>query len=213
MKVSRSLLNWFRRTRGPLAEVFTEIYRQNSWASDESRSGPGSTLERTVIIRRELPAVLEELKVRALLDAPCGDLNWMARVELRVERYVGVDIVEELIAANRARYGSSKRRFQVADVVRDRLPKCDAVLCRDCFIHLPISDIRRAIENFKGSGATYLLATTHTGVTENVEIPAGAWRSINLEKPPFALPPPIHRIVENANTSKSLGVWRLPEIA
>ncbi|HUI25507.1 MAG TPA: class I SAM-dependent methyltransferase [Candidatus Kryptonia bacterium] len=165
-----------------------------------------------MVIRRELPAVLEALKVRTLLDAPCGDLNWITRVDLPVQRYVGVDIVEELIAANRARYGSRARRFRVANVVCDRLPKCDAVLCRDCFIHLPTSDIRSAIENFKRSGATYLLATTHPGVTENVDIPAGAWRSVDLEKPPFALPPPIRRIVENADTSKSLGVWRLADL-
>ena len=40
---------------------FKHIYETNHWDEAESVSGPGSTLEETKPIRRELPALLAEL--------------------------------------------------------------------------------------------------------------------------------------------------------
>lgn len=62
--------------------TFTSIYRNNGWGSLESRSGAGSTLASTANIRRELPGLVERLNIRTLLDAPCGDFNWMKEVAL-----------------------------------------------------------------------------------------------------------------------------------
>jgi hypothetical protein len=45
----------------------------------------------------------------------------------------------------------------VLDLVRDPLPRADAVLCRDCLIHLSLEEGRRAPENIRRSGAAYLL--------------------------------------------------------
>ena len=70
----------------------------------------------------------------------------------------------ELVAHNLAPHQRAGRRIVALDVT---------VLCRDCFIHLSFGDASRAIANFKRSGATFLLATTHTGVPENVDIPSG----------------------------------------
>ena len=80
--------------------VFSRIYEKNLWGDSESRSGRGSTLGRTAVIRDALPALLEGVGARSMLDAACGDFNWMARVDLRGVRYVGVDVVPELIATN-----------------------------------------------------------------------------------------------------------------
>jgi hypothetical protein len=40
-----------------------------------------------------------------LLDIPCGDFNWMKLLNLGVD-YIGADIVGELIAENRRRFGA-----------------------------------------------------------------------------------------------------------
>jgi hypothetical protein len=87
----------------PRLDRQAHIYRRfqkNAWASRESVSGTGSELNRTYHLRRELPVLLSELKVRSLLDLPCGDFNWMAHVELGDIRYVGADIIAELIDRN-----------------------------------------------------------------------------------------------------------------
>ena len=58
---------------------FKHIYETNHWDEAESVSGPGSTLEETEPIRRELPALLAELGASSLLDLPCGDFHFMSR--------------------------------------------------------------------------------------------------------------------------------------
>lgn len=192
--------------------IFSDIYRNNSWADPESVSGRGSTLARTEVIRRELPALLSSVGAKSLLDAPCGDFNWMQYVDLAGIEYIGADVVPELIARNRQIEKSAGRTFAVLNITRDPLPKVDVILCRDCFIHFSFRDIYAAIANFKRSNSTFLLTTTHTDVRENTEIETGSWRSINLQSPPFNFPPPARLIIEDAELGKCLGMWRLEEL-
>lgn len=192
--------------------IFSDIYRKNLWGDAESVSGRGSTLARTETIRRALPALLASVGARSLLDAPCGDFNWMRYVELDGIEYTGADVVPELIERNRQAYGAGGRTFVVADVTKDRLPRADVVLCRDCFIHLSFRDINAAVANFKRSGSGFLLATTHTSVAENEDMQTGGWRSVNLQSPPFNFPQPRQLIVEDAELGKCLGMWSLEEL-
>ena len=69
--------------------------------------------------------------------------------------YIGADIVEALPRENEKRFGGpqSNRRFVHLDLTRDPLPRADAVLCRDCLVHLSFEHIFRAIDNIRGSGA------------------------------------------------------------
>src|SRR5439155_6154197 len=113
-----------------------------------------------------------------ILDAPCGDFFWMNKVELGVENYVGGDIVKELIEVNEVNHGGQNRRFIVLDLIRDRPPRADLVLCRDALVHFSFRDIDRAIQNLKESGSTFLLTTTFTNVTKSVDILTGDWRPL-----------------------------------
>jgi len=191
------------------AEIFSAIYRNNSWLDEESVSGRGSTLAHTVVIRSALPIVLNSLGAQSLLDVPCGDFNWMRHVDLKGIEYVGGDVVPELIAQNRLKYQSEKRSFRVLDITTDELPKVDVILCRDCFIHLPFGQILAAVVNFKKSGSKFLLATTHVSVRHNFDEPAGGWRSLNLELAPFNFPRPIQLLTEDSERGKCLGLWNL----
>jgi hypothetical protein len=192
--------------------IFTEIYRKNAWGHPESVSGRGSILGRTAVIRAELPGLLAGVGARSLLDAPCGDFNWMRHVDLGAVEYVGADVVPELIERNRAAYEGEGRRFVTLDIVRDELPRADVVLCRDCLIHLSFRDARAAIANFKGSGSGFLLATTHPRVAENRDVESGSWRSLNLQLPPFGFREPLRLVVEDDGAGKCLGLWRLEEL-
>jgi hypothetical protein len=191
--------------------VFERIYAENAWLCEESRSGPGSTLARTAQLREALPALLRELGVRSLLDAPCGDFHWMAEVPLPGVAYTGVDIVPALIEANRARFAAPGRAFAQADIVRDPLPYADAILCRECLVHLPLAAAVSTLANFRRSGARWLIATTFPGTRKNEEVATGWWRPLDLERPPFSLPPAIRHLNERlpAWPDKALGVWAL----
>lgn len=195
---------------GPsLANIFSAIYHTNAWHDPESVSGRGSTLARTATITSQLPALLDELNTETLLDAACGDFNWMRRVDLGQVNYVGVDVVNDLVQRNTELYGSPVRSFVTLDITSDRVPRADVVLCRDCFIHLSFNRIHAAVANFKRSQATYLLCTNHVLVKENFDCADGGWRSLNLQLPPFNFPPPLKQIVEDEELGKCLAVWRL----
>lgn len=202
------------RLRGA-ERVFTAMYRQNAWRGDESVSGPGSSLASTATLRRELPLLLGRLACSSILDAPCGDFRWLAETPLPVESYCGVDIVEEVIAANRRRHAAPGRTFLRLDLRRDPLPRADLVLCRDCLVHLSFRDARAALDNIRRSGAGWLLATTFPAHRRNHDVATGAWRPLNLELPPFSLPPPTALLDEHCTedggrwADKSLGLWRL----
>jgi len=201
-----------RPRRTSVAAVFSDIYQSNSWQDAESVSGRGSTLARTEVVRRALPALLRDLAVTSLFDAACGDFNWLRHTELDGIRYTGADIVPALVAHNQRLYGDEDKAFIVLNIINERIPDVDAILCRDCLIHLSFRHIRAAVANFKQSRATYLLATTHTSVAPNRDIKTGAWRSVNLQLPPCNFPPPLRALVEDEAAGKHLGVWRLAEL-
>ena len=74
-------------------DVFEHIFRENSWGSAESVSGPGSEIARTAEYRRALLSWLERERIESMFDAPCGDLNWLPEVlALHPMRYIGGDI-------------------------------------------------------------------------------------------------------------------------
>ena len=212
------LKEWARSGPQYLEGIFSEIYHGNLWGEPESVSGPGSSLAETAAIRRELPGLLAGLGVRTLLDAPCGDCRWILETPLDLDLYVGADVVPALIESNAARFAGPGREFRRLDLTRDPLPRTDAILCRDCLIHFSYRFIERALDNFRRSGARYLLTTTYSGLPANHDILSGQWRPIDLELPPFGLPPAAHRIVEKEYDEggrrlvRSLGVWDLEDV-
>lgn len=211
--LTRLLLAFNPRQR--IRAAFTQHYRLKDWQEPETVSGRGSTLQRTAAIRRELPALFRELRVRSVLDAGCGDFNWFHTMETELDSYVGVEVVEELAAVNQERHGTGQCRFVSLDVTRDDLPRVDLILCRDCLVHLKNGQVRAALRNFRRSGSTYLLATTFTGDHPNEDVPLGGWRPLNLERAPFGLGPPLRLISERESVEderyldKSLGLWVL----
>ena len=68
----------------------------------------------------------------------------------------GIDIVPDLISNNIKKYEDSQRRFILADLAVDPLPKGDIVLCRDCLFHFGYNDIFLFLENFISSGTPFL---------------------------------------------------------
>jgi hypothetical protein len=150
-----------------------------------------------------------------MLDAPCGDLFWMKEVPLELERYIGADIVAALIVENTRRFGGPTREFRHLDITRDTLPRTDLILCRDCLVHLPVAAILAALKNFKRSGSRYLLTTTFTARADNPDIPAGQWRTLNLQAAPFNFPAPEQLVNERCTegggqyTDKSMGLWKI----
>lgn len=136
----------------------------------------------------------------------------MKQVALTGINYIGIDVVPDLISRNRQLCENERTTFAVMDITHDRLPVADAILCRECFIHLSVRNIQAALSNFKKTGATYLLCTTHSTVNANTDCPDGGWRSLNLQLPPFDFPAPMRMLVEDEELGKRLGVWPFKDL-
>jgi len=197
-------------------EVFTEIFNSNQWSSSESISGVGSEIEQTKALIPALNNLLFDFRITSVLDIPCGDFNWMKKVDLSNITYTGADIVEDLIENNKKQYGGRDDiEFLVINLITDSLPKCDLIIVRDCFVHLSYNDISTAIKNIKSSGCKYLLTTTFLNRSENRDIVTGNWRPLNLQIKPFNFPKPILVINENCTEGngdykdKSMALWEI----
>lgn len=201
-------------------QVFVNSYHEainGKWGTLESLSGPGSTLEQTQTIRAILPNMFSHFSIASILDAPCGDFNWMKTINLDPYTYLGIDVVEAVISQNDAFYGSSTKKFICLDLLTGSLPQVDLIISRDFLVHLSNDDVKKVLKNFKMSGSRYLLTTTFPTRT-NENISSGQWRPLNLQKAPFNLPQPIFIFTENCTeqggiyADKSLGLWKLEDI-
>lgn len=199
-------------------DIFTRYYRENSWNGKESVSGPGSDYEQTKYLIPELKVLLDTFSIKSILDVPCGDFNWMKRVDLDGVKYLGGDIVDDIIKTNNRKYGSRNIKFEVFDIVKDNLPKSDLIMVRDCLVHLPNKDVFKAINNIKSSGSRYLLTTNFTWRSHknNIDIPVGAWRRVNLEQDPFNFSKPEYVIIEgniqSHDRDKTMSLWDINNI-
>ncbi len=173
-------------------EKFYEIYKNNLWSSSESVSGQGSEKAYTEPLRKWLISIIQTLKVKDFVDAPCGDFNWMKHVTPNVDiNYIGLDIVDSLISKNKSEYVSSKLDFRVANICKDALPACDMIMVRDCLFHLSYEDINNFLHNLATTDYKYLLTTTHKVERDfkNSNIITGDFRIIDLFSEPFYFDP------------------------
>lgn len=206
--------------RSKLDEKFTEVYEKNIFGGRESRSGEGSDLIQTEIIRREIPKIVQLYAVKSFIDAPCGDWYWMKHVNLGVDHYIGIDIVDTLIKKHRLEFGDASTEFICMNLAEGALPQADMIFSRDCLVHLSFEDALRIITNFKRSGAKYLLTTTFIDRDHNNDLVGldSFWRPLNMQLAPFCFPKPIHLINEGCTEEdgqfkdKCLGLWLLSDI-
>ena len=139
-------------------------------------------------IRKALPDIVKEINAESFLDVPCGDFFWMQHVDLPVKKYLGADIVREIVAKNNQRFKNEKREFIFLDITKDDLPKVDVIFCRDCLPHLDFSLIRKAIKQLQKSGSKYLITSTYILTEKNIDKPLGIFRPLNFQLPPFKFP-------------------------
>ncbi len=205
-------------THDDAADVFSDIYARNTWGNGESRSGGGSAMCATEAVRLGLPRLVRDYGIRSVLDAPCGDVNWMQGLLPEIADYTGLDIVAPLVEQNRTRYGSPSVRFVLGDVARDPLPPADLILVRDCLVHVSTGAAIDALRNIARTQASYLLVTTFPDCAVNRDVLTGGWRPLNLQRAPFDLGAPLEWVHERAPgpdgafADKALGLWAIRDL-
>jgi hypothetical protein len=162
----------------------------------ESVSGLGSSKNITKIACKFIEDTIKNYKITSVSDCPCGDLNWLQRIDLTNIAYKGYDVVPDLIAENSLQYKG--KEFFVFDAIKDILPYADLILCRDFLFHLHHNESLNVLENFRKSKSKYLLTTTFS-ITSNTDLPANrnwGFTKVNLQLAPFNLKEPLIKVKE-----------------
>lgn len=195
-----------------LEAAFGRIAEGNLWGSDESLSGPGSTVEACRTILTRLPEWLWRHGICSIADLGCGDFHWMKELDLDAVRYDGYDVVREIVLWNRLMHEGPRVRFHRADFLDHPTPEADLVLVKDVFIHLPAEKVKRCLGNIKRGRSKWLAATTHEGAVRVNEPEVGGFAPIDLERQEFGLGSPVERIEvphSPRNPPKFLALWKL----
>lgn len=228
-------------------EGFRMVYEFGHWGEHGRRSGHGSSKAGAASDMTFLLDFFQRHHITSIFDAGCGAMEWqpallssfMEKSGWRL-RYHGADIVQDVIASNRARFAEDVfLSFSVTDLVTDDIPRgFDAVLCRHALFHNTIDSVRDILETVQRSGAKYFLATTLRPLDDSIPSPdseivnadmaigtdgrklsLGGYRPIELEAPPFSLPPPLlfepeigpdGLLVRVEGRQQGIGVWPLP---
>ncbi len=190
-RIKRIFFDLFIINKFNKKNIFHLIYKNNYWDSKESVSGPGSDLKSTENIRRELPLLISKYGIKNILDIPCGDFNWMKKIldKLDVD-YLGCDIVDELIDKNKNFYTTNKIKFSKLDLIKEKLPVSDLLICRALFFHLDFLSIDKILKNLKKANIKYILLTNCPKLDNHINknIPIGQYRDLDLFKEPLFFP-------------------------
>lgn len=217
------LINFYKRKLKPvkfrnksIKETFVEIYETNHWQGNESISGRGSDSDQTAKVIVELEKIFINYNIKSVLDVPCGDFNWMSKINFSTVQYLGADIVPQIIERNKLKYAHLENiDFKCIDLTTDAIGKSDLIICRDCLVHMSNDAIKKAIQNMVNSDSKYLITTSYVNRTANYDIVTGDWRPINLEIPPFNFPKPIYQFIEECTegngkyTDKAMCMWEV----
>gem|GEM_PF-5622313 len=167
----------------------------------------------TANLRAFLPMILQACEIRRLIDAPCGDGNWIGETDLTGIEYMGIDLCRAHLARAigrdpRAGCAPKAQMFTLADIETANFPPIDAVMCRDFFQHLRTDAVLKILAKLERSRVKWLLATSFDN-EKNEEIGPEGFRPLNLQAEPFNLAKPEHAIEDPPGSGRILGAWRL----
>jgi SAM-dependent methyltransferase len=172
-----------------IQEKFTKIYKENSW---QDGSGPGSTPNTTTEYRNFLEFIIDDLKIKKVLDYGCGDwqfsnlINW----DSAINSYIGADIVSHIIFENQKHYQTTKIKFQHIDD-NWTMPEVDLIICKDVLQHLSDNLVSELLKKFQEKSKFILITNDfidkNNRTLTNSNCSTGGWRPLDLEKSPWDL--------------------------
>ena len=191
------------RRRDDPATIFTRIYRKKRWSVGEAKeqefwSGTGSTEAFTSEYEEAIASFIEQHAPGTVVDLGCGDFQVGKRILAKADcRYIGVDVVPDLIARNNREFGSDRISFTCADISRDPLPEGDLCLIRQVLQHLDNATIQRVLDNV--TRYPWVIITESQRINPravNLDIKPGSWTRTLFDSGLYFDQPPFSREVE-----------------
>ena len=144
-----------------VSNVFDWIYKTQYWGSDGGGSGTGSSIQVAAGARRVIEHLVYRLKIRSMIDAPCGAMTWQAPMLQELKRrdpafrYFGVDIVDSVVQRNAQQLSHlANVSFATMNLETDALPRgYDLILSRDAMQHNSFDTIKSMLQTFVATDA------------------------------------------------------------
>lgn len=140
-----------------------QIYSERLWGENNTPFYSGSGSHDLEIIVPYIDTVISFLKkfspLLTVSDLGCGDFNVGKEIAPFSSKYIGIDIVNELILYNQTKYETENIMFKCMDISSEELPKTECVIIRQVLQHLSnaeIESILKKLYQFK-----YIILTEH----------------------------------------------------
>jgi hypothetical protein len=203
-RVYEARRRWLLRTRtdptASNADIFSRIYAGQEWGADSGPffSGRGSHEPDLVApYLAAMTAFLESLPAKPdVVDLGCGDFHIGQSLRPYCARYIGCDVVPDLIEWNATHFADLDVEFLTLDMANDDLPAGDVAILRQVLQHLSNADIAKVVPKLRNY--EYVVTTEHwpeRKFTPNLDLPTGLHNrssvlsGIDLTAAPFDLAP------------------------
>lgn len=169
----------------PTKDAMEQVYAMKLWGDNNSDfySGEGSHLPE--IVEPYITAVINFLtsfkKPLKVCDLGCGDFNIGKELVQYSKKYIGIDIVADLIEFNKKKFKANNLEFYCLDIAIDELPSADCAILRQVLQHLSNAEIKNITDKLKAF--KYVILTEHIpkgDFTPNKDIISG--QGIRLKK-------------------------------
>jgi len=197
-----------------LADIFSEAYQIEYLLPELGTiAGPGSTMQGTDYLRKNLPAFFKKHNITSIFDAGCCDCHWMSTL-VENFKYQGGDISRNIVEHLQKHNPTLDIIWH--DVTTDPLPAVDLLFVRDVAIHLIEEDKQRLISNWLSSGIPWIL-TTQDDRIENIdfkynfsEFPES---QVNWRVSPWNFPEPTDVLLESEQgNNRKLALWHRTQL-
>ncbi|MBO6606326.1 class I SAM-dependent methyltransferase [Psychroserpens sp.] len=166
------------KTPWPTKEAMAQIYEKGLWGRNASGFYSGEGSHHPDLVDPYVKVVTEFFqsldKPPVVVDLGCGDFNVGKQLLPFAKQYIAVDIVEELIAYNKAQFQADHLEFHCLDIATDDLPIGDVVIMRQVMQHLSNKEIQQILPKLKHF--KYIILTEHIpegDFTPNLDIISG----------------------------------------
>ncbi|EMY61973.1 class I SAM-dependent methyltransferase [Leptospira terpstrae] len=168
----------------PEQVAFEKVYDEKKWGDG---SGIGSWPENAGPYLKLLQESLNDPKYTTIVDLGCGDWKLMETLSIPEEKkYVGYDLVTDLIAQNTKKYSKKNVKFLVIKQLSDiRNVSADLLIVKDVLHHWPIAHINYFLKEILPNYRYALITNDYNFFASNQDIAFAEFRPINLQKEPF----------------------------
>ena len=152
----------------PTKDVMNQIYDMKPRGGKDVDFYSGFGSHNPDIVNPYLDYVISFLKSQkkplVVCDLGCGDFNIGKHLTKYSEKYIAVDIAENLIDRNKTLFKATNLEFLCLDISKDTLLKADVVIVRQVLQHLSNTEVQRILN--KLSVYKYILLTEHLPIGE-----------------------------------------------